>query len=146
MIGKISLIFLLLSANKVTSTNIPSSKAIDESAPKMYSLLSSDKVELVQYLLNSISDWIMTLDVGSNVLNNSHATTINRSIFINGNLARVLLASHKIQNNATRLQEGLRWCDSFCNLQKNITTSRGTLGGYWDTGYSEVYIADTGTA
>lgn len=88
----------------------------------------------------------MTLDVGSNILNNHSAFPTNDSIFINGNLARVLLASHKIKANNTRLAEGLRWCDSFSKIQLPITTAKGNDGGYWNTGYNEVYIADTGTA
>lgn len=71
------------------------------------------------------------------------------SIFINGNLARVLLAAHKIdggQQHPEYLGEGLAWCDTLCALQLPITTSTGKSAGYWDTGYSQVYIADTGTA
>ena len=48
-------------------------------------------------LLASIAAWIMTLDVGSNEINSAIAKdSLNTSIFINGNLARVLLASHRI--------------------------------------------------
>ena len=96
--------------------------------------------------LHSIADWTMTLDVGSNVLNNSTVSTVNSSIFINGNLARVLLATHKLQPNADYLSEGLRWCDTFVKLQQPSVTSDGQEAGYWNTGYNQVYIADTGTA
>ena len=71
---------------------------------------------------------------------------IPESIFVNGNLARVLLASYKLTGNTTHLREGLRWCDTFVGIQLPLETSTGKAGGYWDTGYKEVYIADTGTA
>ena len=96
--------------------------------------------------LNSIADWTMTLDVGTNILNNSTVSTVNSSIFINGNLARVLLAAHKLQPNTRYLSEGLRWCDTFVKLQQPSVTSDGQAAGYWNTGYNQVYIADTGTA
>jgi hypothetical protein len=31
-------------------------------------------------------------------------------------------------------------------LQYDAETSTGKAGGYWDTGYETIYIADTGTA
>lgn len=104
------------------------------------------RVAMTQYLVE-LSDWIMTLDVGSNVLKGDFtpASTM-KDIFINGNLARVLLTTAKITGNATYLAEGLRWCDTFAGLQYQIETSKGESGGYWDTGYMTIYIADTGTA
>ena len=96
--------------------------------------------------LKTIADWAMSLDVGSNVLNHSHAFTVNSSIFVNSNLARVLLAAHKLQPHTPYLSEGLRWCDTFVGLQLPAVTSDGQSAGYWNTGYNEVYIADTGTA
>ena len=63
-----------------------------------------------------------------------------------GNLARTLLATHKIQANAAYLAEGLRWCDSLVALQIPTTTTAGEAAGLWDTGYNEVFIADTGSA
>lgn len=63
-----------------------------------------------------------------------------------GDLARVLLAASKITGNSTYREEGLRWCDAFVAKQLPIKTSTGKAAGYWDTGYHEVFIADTGTA
>jgi hypothetical protein len=100
-------------------------------------------------LLFDIADWIMTTGVGKNELNNASYSSCLDSIFINGNLARVLLAAHKIdggQQHPEYLGEGLAWCDTLCALQLPITTSTGKSAGYWDTGYSQVYIADTGSA
>ena len=48
--------------------------------------------------------------------------------------------------NEAYLTEGLQWCDTFAGLQIPIITSTGTSGGLWNTGYNQVYIADTGTA
>lgn len=96
-------------------------------------------------LLEKISDWIMTINLGSN--NITHAKSwCPTSIFVNGNLARVLLANYKIHGNTSHRNEGLRWCDSFVGLQIPLKTSLGNQGGYWDTGYKDVFIADTGTA
>jgi hypothetical protein len=58
----------------------------------------------------------------------------------------VLLAASKITGNSTYRAEGLRWCDAFVAKQLPINTSTGKAAGYWDTGYHEVFIADTGTA
>jgi hypothetical protein len=106
-----------------------------------------DNAKLEKYLF-ATADWIMTTDVGSNVLNNkTYFPTCNDSIFINGNLARVLLASHKIQANTSWLNEGLKWCDSFVDVQIPVVASASPgPSGCWNTGYNQVYIADTGTA
>ena len=43
-------------------------------------------------------------------------------IFINGNMARLLLAAHSITGNASYLDQGLGWCDSFVRLKHTIVT------------------------
>ena len=96
-------------------------------------------------MLNKVSDWVMTLGLSSNNITGIK-DTLKTSIFINGNLARVLVSNYKLSGNEAYLNESLSWCDTFVSLQHDIITSVGTTGGYWDTGYSEVYIADTGTA
>jgi hypothetical protein len=66
---------------------------------------------------------------------------------MNGNLARVLLASYKITGNKDHLNEGMRWCDTFVTKQHHGMSGNGKEKvGWWDTGYDELYIADTGTA
>ena len=99
----------------------------------------------VKQMLDKISDWILTLGLSSNNVTGIK-DSLTTSIFINGNLARVLLSNYKLSGNEVYLKEAIRWCDTFVSLQHDITTSVDTVGGYWDTGYSEVYIADTGTA
>jgi hypothetical protein len=52
-----------------------------------------------------------------------------------GNLARVLLASAQVFDDAKFLEEGLRWCDHFASTQRTITSSTGEEAGYWGIGY-----------
>jgi hypothetical protein len=120
--------------------------------------------ETVTAELMRLSEWIMTTDVGSNVLKNVSKTD-NTSIFINGDLARVLLASSKVARQQQQpsssstaqeafaarradayLSEGLRWCDSLVKLQLPIKSGTGAAAGFWNTGYNQIFIADTGTA
>eukprot|EP01079_Euglenida_sp_SAG-EU17-18_P000084 gene84-356_t len=82
----------------------------------------------------NITNWLMTLDVGSNELKHVAPQT-NDSIFVNGNMARVLLASHALTGNATHLEEGIRWCDTFTGLMVPIHTAGDEPAGYWGTGY-----------
>ena len=99
-------------------------------------------------LLRSIADWILTTDVQSNNITNNK-DSLKTSIFINGNLARVALAASIIfDNNATYREAGLEWCDTLVKQQHIQSTHDGRAGaaGWWDTGYHELYIADTGTA
>ena len=67
----------------------------------------------------------------------------------------MLLASSTVLSNrpnATLWREtGLQWCDTFVAMQQKIITQAASssshhFGGYWDTGYNELYLADTGTA
>lgn len=103
-------------------------------------------------LLARITAWIMTLDLSKNYIPKADDCNVKTgsgcySIFINGNLARVLLASYKITGDASHLQEGLRWCDTFVASQHSGLSGDGKdVVGWWDTGYDELYIADTGTA
>lgn len=111
--------------------------------------------------LNGLAEWIMGLDVGSNVLKNITKIPGNQpaSIFINGNLARVLLAASRIAGVGTPAaqeawrNEGLRWCDTLVSQTHAATTSKGDPAVYWGAGYpvpypqvGEIYFGDTGTA
>ena len=49
----------------------------------------------------------------------------------------MLISNYKISGKDIYLNEALKWCDTFVSLQHDITTSINTIGGYWDTGYSE---------
>ena len=101
-------------------------------------------------LLLDLSDWILQLGLGENVLQN--VSGCNDSIFINGNLARVLVGVYRLTGNETHLDEALAWCDTFAALQEHVNTTDGEPGGYWGTGYpvpgplGDIYLGDTGTA
>lgn len=83
-------------------------------------------------LLANITAWIMTLGIGTNNISAPDISPYHSSIFINSNLARVLLASYKLTGNKTHLSEGLRWCDSFVAAQVTATTHDGKdVGGWW---------------
>ncbi len=93
-----------------------------------------------------ICDWIMTLDVGGGTLKNTKDT--RTSIFINGNFARVLMASHAISGNEAHRKEALRWCDTFCDKQQRTKSSRGNEAGFWGdcSPTGNIYFGDAGTA
>jgi hypothetical protein len=102
--------------------------------------------KLVRYL-EDIDKWIMSLDVGSGTLKGTKDIK-KTSIFINGDLARVLLASYRITGNRVYLDEAIRWCDGFCKQQEHTITSDGQPAGYWsDFGPGKnIYFGDAGTA
>ena len=91
--------------------------------------------EKLTALLVTIADWILESGVGSNQLNNATYWDPPDAIFVNGNLARVLLAAGKITGKSEYGAVGLQWCDAFVTVQQQLTTSTGLPGGYWDTGY-----------
>lgn len=122
------------------------------------SILTPKNTAIAKDMLSSIADWIMTLDVGSDVVKNYNHTSnaLNASIFVNGNLARVLLGSHRLTGNATHLAEALRWCDALVAEQvRGATAVKPDMeGGWWGVGYptsvpladGNIYLGDTGTA
>jgi hypothetical protein len=101
--------------------------------------------ELVSYL-KDIDQWVMGLDLGSGTLKGTKDATT--SIWINSNLARLLMASHRITGNKECLAEALRWCDTFCTEQERTTTTTGEPAGFWgDFGKGRnIYFGDAGTA
>lgn len=110
-------------------------------------IFDNDEIEDMRGTLRNISDWIVhETDLPSNNITNVR-DTLKTSIFINGNLARTLLSAGQIFNNTLYLETGMKWCDTFVSLQHDQITNDGKhLGGFWDTGYATLYIADTGTA
>ena len=96
--------------------------------------------------LADITDWIMTLDLGSGEVKNAGAKPSPLK-WVQGNFARVLLAGHKIYGNEKYLAEAIRWCDTMITLQQPVTTSDGRQAGYWaDHGATgKLYLADAGT-
>jgi hypothetical protein len=117
--------------------------------------------------LEDLSSWIVALGIHNGTLTESAtakcspcSTIEDRNhIFVNGNMARVLLATWRLQRgiagkapDAELLAAGLGWCDSLCDQQATIRTSRGNVGGFWGVGYpvlgprGSIYFGDTGTA
>ena len=121
-------------------------------------VLSPADARAAERTVRSLVDWIMRLDVGSGTVKGyDHGRNpLNHSIFINGNLARVLLGWSRLGGNATHREEGLHWCDSLVREQVQMPTAvRPDLtGGYWGVGYptnrplrdGDLYLGDTGSA
>ena len=69
-------------------------------------------------------------------------------IFVNGNLARVLLSTYRLQQKRTGhgnrdyLDQALGWCDTFCDLQQSIESSLRNPAGYWGAGYGGQQIVE----
>lgn len=97
--------------------------------------------------LIQICDKIMDWQVGSGRLENIHDNTAT-SIFINGNLARVLISTYELTGNREYLEEGLRYCRYLANYAIPVTTSKGQEAFWWyDMEKTKgLYLADTGTA
>lgn len=97
--------------------------------------------------LMQISDKIMDWHLGNGRLENIHDNTAT-SIFINGNLARVLICTYELTGKQEYLQEGLRYCRFLAKSAKPVMTSKGHQAFWWyDMEDSKnLYLADTGTA
>eukprot|EP00035_Acanthoeca_spectabilis_P032390 m.18560 g.18560 ORF g.18560 m.18560 type:complete len:465 (+) comp5331_c0_seq2:97-1491(+) len=127
---------------------------------------------LITYL-EEMSAYIAELNLPSNSLSNQtrHFTRDGGTdhIFVNGNLARVVLATYRLQakfgngGNETLLNVGLGWCDTLVSLQAPIEAAGQEPAGYWGVGYpvpsncslplrgwcahaGSIYFGDTGTA
>jgi len=96
--------------------------------------------------LGELCDQIIKMDLGSGTLKGT--TDTQDSIFINANMARVLISSYRLTGNTVHLRESLRWCDRLHNQQQIVLTSELTEGGYWgDRGETgNIYFGDAGTA
>ena len=97
--------------------------------------------------LIQICNKIMKWRVGSGRLENIHDDCAT-SIFINGNMARVLICTYELTGKRDFLEEGLRYCRYLANYAMPVTTSKGHEAFWWyDTIKAKnLYLADTGTA
>jgi hypothetical protein len=121
--------------------------------------------------LIALAQYASSLELPTNSLRN-HSVPMNTvggtdHIFVNANLARVLLASARLTTTSPQtsifLEQGLAWCDTFTELQAHVLSSQGNAAGYWGAGYGEpkscvpplrgdcahggeIYFGDTGTA
>lgn len=98
--------------------------------------------------LTDIEAWVLSLDVGTQVLKNTDDTA--DSIFINGNFARLLAAVYRITGKEIDLNEALKWCDAFFINQRLAITSEINEAGYWvdlsRNAKGNIYFGDAGTA
>ena len=88
--------------------------------------------------LRDICEWIIDSELSSGVLKSDDDA--NWSIFVQGNMARVLTAGYQIFGEWCYLNEAMEWCDHFLSIQYRE--------GCWFDGYSRrnIYLADAGTA
>lgn len=111
---------------------------------------------LLHALINIVppSDWTLSLGIQNNSLHNVSGLT--DSIFINGNLARMLLATSKLTGtsahmymctlsdcyvnvgNETYKTAALEWCDTFVSLQQITQSPSGITTGYWGAGFDYI--------
>ncbi len=98
--------------------------------------------------LEDINGWIMSLDLGSGKLKGLAPKESPEHIFINGNFARVLLASAGMTGNQAYRDEALRWCDTLYRQQQLTISSKLNEAGFWpDMGRKgNIYFGDMGTA
>ncbi|MCC6126489.1 MAG: hypothetical protein IT426_16135 [Pirellulales bacterium] len=101
--------------------------------------------ELLTYL-EDIDQYILSLDLGSDSLKIENKNDSD-SLYINGNFARVLVASSRITGNKAYLREAVRWCDAVYNKQELAITSQLEEGGFWvDFATAQnIYFGDAGT-
>ena len=98
--------------------------------------------QLIQ-ISNKIIDW----KVGSGKLEGIHDNSAT-SIFINGNMARVLICTYELTGKQEFLEEGLRYCKFLAEHAFPVTTSKGNQAYWWydQDRTKNLYLADTGTA
>lgn len=110
--------------------------------------MTTNKKEMAA-LLVKISEWCIEHRLGSGIFQDTPdgADEVEDSIFINGNLARVLVCTYEITGEESCLREAILWCDYFVDTANPIKTSKGNDAvWWWDVGHNNLYLADTGTA
>lgn len=135
-----------LRAGEGSTATVATAAAASMSAAKVDPIVTPEMRKQLRAYFDDVCDWIMTLDVGSGTLKNTKDTAT--SVFINGNFARVLMASYRMTGNRKHLDEALRWCDTLLTKQQQVETSTGAVGGFWpDCGPTgNIYFGDAGTA
>ena len=106
--------------------------------------VEQDRVELLNYL-KSICDWALDSEVGSGEL--KIQAKRRTSVFINSNLARVLIAGYELTGEKRYLDEALTWFDRLITLQQITETPDGKKAGYWGDFNPDgnIYLGDAGT-
>ena len=106
----------------------------------------TDKKELAAMLVH-VSEWCVEHRLGSGIFHDTPdgADEVEDSIFINGNLARVLVCTHEITGEESFIWGSVSWCDYFVDTANPIKTSKGNDAvWWWDVGHNNLYLADTG--
>jgi hypothetical protein len=161
-----SLVMLLVLS--ATLMLLPAESAIEDSAQAVAA--ESESAESLAFL-QSLADYATHLHLPTNSLVNESVPMDGAGgtdhIFVNGNLARVLISAYRLLPRTARTQnyltQALAWCDTFVSLQADIPSSQGNPAGYWGVGYGgppkctnplrgncahggDIYFGDTGTA
>ncbi len=116
-------------------------------SPQENNLIPSPTVEKeIHSFLQDICDWAIEKGMGSGELDINGRRT--RSIFINSNLARVLLAAYELGGNRAYLEKALQWFDVLVLRQQLTIAQNGKQTGFWQDGTknSNIYLGDAGTA
>jgi len=110
-------------------------------------LIPDDKTRtsLLNYL-ESICQWSIKAELRSGEL--KIPAKRRTSIFINSNLARILVAGYELTGKTEYLEEALLWYDRLVDLQQIITTPDGKEAGYWGdfSPDGNIYLGDAGTS
>jgi len=103
------------------------------------------KTSLLKYL-ESICQWSIDSELSSGEL--KIAAKRRTSIFINSNLARILIAGYQLTGKKEYLEEALLWFDRLVDLQQITTTPDGKQAGWWGdfTAKDNIYFGDAGTS
>jgi hypothetical protein len=131
----LALIFLLF----VSDSLIPTQNENDL-------MMSMETEQEIRRFLKKICDWAIDRGVGSGVLQVDDGRS--RSIFVNSNLARILIAGYEISGNQHYLDQALGWFDVLVSRQKHTTAANGMETAFWldGTKHENIYLGDAGTA
>jgi hypothetical protein len=146
--------FLFISGTAVAGlslsglTSLAQTNSAQPSSGGAGNLLDDDLRQQMNTLFEDVCHWITTLNLDSGVCTIPNTKDESPWTWVNGNLARVLIAGDKILDRPAYRDEALRWLDYLVSHQQPTTTSTGSPGGFWGdkTGPGNLYLADSGTA
>jgi len=97
-------------------------------------------------VLDSIARWSIEVEVGSGELKIPDRR--RTSIFVNSNLARVLLAAYEISDEPLYRDQAIAWFDRLVALQQPAMATTGDTVGYWGdlSPAGNIYLGDAGTS